>query len=237
MLCGCYAYVTGYIKYKWSCIVFCGTIVLLLMLQSSKLFPIDLLLSILPPNIDNSIGCFKSFIITEDEATYEFNDHEIKVTIPRNTIPAGTTALMILSASLVAPVKFSKKVIPVSAIVWLHMSVKPSNPIMLQMPHYVSMRKSQLCRLNFALWECSSRDDEEKTMRVIEGGIFKELYGTIEIEPLCYYCIQCEEISKDDVPENEYWLAIMQEIKPDRQGNSWKIHFCIIPKLPTCVKV
>lgn len=144
---------------------------------------------------------------------------------------------MLIAASLFPPVKFLNNATPVSAIVWLHMDPKPNKLITLQMPHFLNItNETQTKYLNFAMSNCS---DNTMTMNVIEGGKFptNESYGTIEIEPLCYYCIQQVHFQCNDVPENEYQIVIMKEKQSNASKNSWKIDYCVTPNLPTCTKV
>ena len=199
--------------------------------------PTDLSSDIFPLNIDSTVGCIKSFTVTEKEETFCFDDHKIYVTVPSEAIPTGTNANMVLSASLSAPVNFLNNTTPVSAIVWLHMDPKPTKLITLQIPHFLNItNETQSKCLSFAMSNCN---DSTMTMNAIEGGKFStnKSYGTIEIKPLCYYCIQCENVKADDVPDNEYQIVVMKEKQSNASENSWKVDFCVTPKLPTCVKV
>ena len=201
-------------------------------------FPTDLSSDIFPLDIDSTVGSIKLFTVTEKEETFCLGDHEIYVTVPSEAIPTGMNANMLLSASLFPPVNFLNNATPVSAIVWLHMDPKPNKLITLKMPHFLNITDdTQSKYLNFAMSNCN--DDNTMTMNVIEGGKFpkEESYGTIKIEPSCYYCIQCEKVKRKNVPDNEYQIVVMKEKQLNASENSWKIDFCVVPKLPTCVKV
>ena len=196
-------------------------------------FAIDLPSNIFPLDIDSTIGWIKSFTVTEKEETFCFDDHEIYVTVPSEAIPTGRKANMLLTASLIAPVNFLSNATPVSAIVWLHMDIKPKKHIRLQMPHFLNITsETQSKYLNFAVSNCTM------TMNVIEGGKFpiNKSYGIIEIEPSCYYCIQ-EGVGCDDIPDNEYKIIVMKEKQSIASANLWKIDFCVLPNLPTCIQV
>ena len=147
---------------------------------------------------------------------------------------------MKFAATTIAPVKFSVDVIPVSAIIWLCMNVKLQKPIRLQMQHFVNVKNEDDSRtLQFAKAYVHFNDDKNfATMKAIKGGTFPigELYGMIDIDHFCYYCIEAN-IKVRNIPENLYRIIAMKEALPNIASNLWNIHICVIPLLPTCLKV
>ena len=183
------------------------------------------------------IGNAKPVIVTEKGEKFCFDEHNISVTVPSEAIPTGERAKMLLTATLNAPVKFSSNAIPVSAVVWLHMDKKLDKPIKLQVPHYVEIKtKDQSRALQFVMSKChKGYNNEILPMEVVEGGEFpiNESYGEIEIEHLCYICIE-RKISRTIIPDNKYRIVFMRE-KPSE--NLWKVDICILPYLATCLTV
>ena len=146
---------------------------------------------------------------------------------------------MKFAATLNPAVKLLTNGVPVSATIWLCMNVVLQKPIKLQIPHYVNVKSKadfknlQFVKSNFHL----SNKKTITTAQVIKGGEFPihESYGMIEINHFCYYCI--ELIQEDDIPDNLYQAVTMKELQPDIERNLWMVHVCIIPSLPTCLKV
>ena len=167
-------------------------------------------------------------------------EHGVTVTVPSGAVPSGKRAEMKFAAAIIAPVKFPDNVLPVSAIVWLCMDVKLQKPIQLQMPHFVNVESKDCAKiLHFAKAVIHLNDEKSiATMKVINGGDFPtgESYGMIEIDHFCYYCIT-ENILAINIPENLYQIVSVKELQPNLATNLWIIFICIIPSLPTCLKV
>ena len=164
-------------------------------------------------------------------------EHGVTVTVPSGAVPSGIVAEMKFAAATIVPVKFFDNVLPVSAIIWLCMNVKLQKPIQLQMPHFVNIRTENHSRtLQFTKAD-SHFNNNVPTMKVIKGGTFPigGSYGTIEIDHFCYYCIAT--VKAKNIPENLYRIIAMKEAQPNVASNLWNIHICIIPLLPTCLKV
>ena len=205
-------------------------------------FATDFPSSLFPPpwNISDMIGQVKPVIVTEEKKTFYFSDHDIYVTVPSEAIPTGKRSQMLLTATLNAPVEFANNTVPVSALVWLHMDIKPKKPIKLQMPHYVDIKsQDQSSDLQFAMSKCSVGDAGNKEillpMEAVKGGDFpiNNSHGTIDIDPLCYICIQ-QNISVTEIPDNTYRIVFIRE---KLTVNLWKVNIIILARLGTCLQV
>ena len=151
---------------------------------------------------------------------------------------------MLLSCSLVVPVKFSSNVKVVSPMVWLCMDVELQKHISLCIPHCVNIETDeQLKHLKFQKSEnyhigCT---ETVKTMKVIEGGIFykDKSKGQMNINHFCYYCITVDNLQCGDIPKDIYKLVTIKEIQPTLQKGClvWNLHVSIICALETCYKV
>ena len=193
-----------------------------------------------PPDTDSIIGCIESCTFDENGGEFYSHEHGVTITVPSGAIPAGVVSEMKFAATLTTPVKLPTDAVPVSAMIWLCMNVTLLKPILLQIPHYVNIASEAHSKnLQFVKTSCYSRNNKAmSTMEVIEGGNFPvgESYGNIEISHFCYYCIT-QDIKASDIPKNRYKAVTMKEKQPDFKRNLWLIDICIIPSLPTCLKV
>ena len=166
---------------------------------------------------------------------YSFN-HEVTVTIPRDAIPPGQQVELKFAATFCAPVKFVPNVVPVSAIVWLCMDVKLKKPVRLCLPHFVCVRnKSHVNSLYFA--KMAHASTSEGYMNVIDIGEFSvgESFGLLDVNDSSYYCIVNSATAAEDVPENQYKIITMKQ--KTTVMDHWNCDVCILPAIPTCIKV
>ena len=193
-----------------------------------------------PPETDCIIGWVESATFEGKGGSYHSHEHGVTVTVPSGAIPVGVKAEMKLAATLTAAVQQPDNTKPVSAMVWLCMDVTPQKPIILQIPHYVKI-KSEAHAKNLRFVKATfltSNNKTIKTMEAIEGGNFPvgETYGVIAISHFCYYCIEFYE-AKGDIPHYSYRVVTMKEQQPNLAKKLWLIDVCVIPSLPTCLKV
>ena len=194
-----------------------------------------------PPSYSTNliIGGIKVISVDEEGGNFYISEHGVTVTVPKMAISAGMVAKMKFAATLVAPVQFSDNTVPLSPIIWLCMNAKLHKPIQIQLPHYVNIKSSDHSKtLQFAKATVHSMENNAiGSMEIIEGGYFPvgKSYGIIEIDHFCYYCIL--SVQSVDIPDNLYQVVTMKEIQPNISQNLWIIHVCIIPSLPTCLKV
>ena len=196
----------------------------------------DLFLDNNPPS-NNDLVSDDINVVSFDEngGTFCAAEHGVTVTVPSGAVPSGIVAEMKFAAATIVPVKFFNDVLPVSAIIWLCMNVKLQKPIQLQMPHFVNIKTENQAR---SLQFTKSDSHNVPTMKVIKGGTFPigESYGTIEIDHFCYYCITTS-VKVENIPQNLYRIIAIKEAQPNVASNLWNIHICVIPLLPTCLKV
>ena len=103
------------------------------------------------------------------------------------------------------------------------------------MPHFVNIKTENQAR---SLKFTKADSHNVPTMKVIKGGTFPigESYGTIEIDHFCFYSI-VTSVKVETIPENLYQIIAVKEAQPNIASNLWNIHICVIPLLPTCLKV
>ena len=166
---------------------------------------------------------------------HSFN-HEVTVTIPDGAVPPGEEAELKFAATFCAPLKFAPKTVPISVIVWLHVNVKLLKPITLCLPHFARVEnRSHVNSLYFA--KMTDASTSEGYMNVIDSGEFNtgEAFGLLDVDDSSYYCIVHSATVKGDVPENRYMIVVMKQKVPD-EGH-WDCDVCILPAIPTCLKV
>ena len=162
--------------------------------------------------------------------------HGVTVVVPTGAIPIGVLAELKFAATLVAPVKVSDRV-PVSPIIWLCMDVMLQKPIQIRIPHCVNTENDfHFNSLKFAKGIHLENGIKGTTMNLLSGARFSigESYGSIEVTHFCYYCIV-----KDSLPPttiiSKYGVVAMTQKQPS--NDCWKCDICILPFLPTCIKV
>ena len=186
------------------------------------------------PDIDDLIENIETVFFDEIGGIFCSDKHGVIVTVPHGAIKTGMNAELNFKATILAPVKCSKNMLPVSAIIWLCMNVTLQKPVQIQIPHCVNVKsQAQVNNLQFAKVLHSQSD---KNMMVVDGGRFAigESYGSIEVDHFCYYCV-VNNIYDGNIPEYKYQAILFQSIQ--LHNNIWKLDICIMAALPTCEQV
>ena len=186
------------------------------------------------PDTHDLIGNIESVFFDKNGGTFCSDKHGVTVTIPHGTLKDGIKAELKFGATLLAPVKFAKNMLPVSAVIWLCMNVTLQKPVQIQIPHCVNIKsEAQANNLQFAKALHSQND---KNMMIMDGGRFVigESYGSIEIDHFCYYCV-VNNYYDGNIPDYKYQAILFQSVQ--LQNNIWKLDICIMAALPTCEQV
>ena len=141
---------------------------------------------------------------------------------------------MKFGATFLAPVKFSKNTLPVSAVFWLCMNVTLQKPVKIKIPHYINIKsKTQADNLRFA--KVFHLISDESMMEVMQGGEFPvgKSFGSIEVEHLCYVCV----VNNYYVNKTDYKYKAVLFQKKQMHNYVWKLDICIMAALPTCEQV
>ena len=184
------------------------------------------------PPVDMGMSIIESDSFDERGGVFHSYQHGVTIVFPKGAISEGVIAELRFAASIVAPVKFPKGKIPVSAVYWLCMSVQLQKPVKLQVPHMVHIEtESHAKNLNFVKF-C-----QNLTMNTIDGGRFNinGPYGYIEIEHFCYYCIIEDKVKCADIFPYNYEVAAMKQKQP--KDNIWQADICLVPNIGTCKQV
>ncbi|XP_065920649.1 uncharacterized protein [Dysidea avara] len=169
-------------------------------------------------------------IFDERGGVFHSHNHGVTVVVPSGAIPRGTIAELKFAAMLIAPLKFSRENIPVSAMYWLCMSVKLQKPVLLFIPHIVQIDS-----------EADAKDlsvvkfhHGQESMEMIGGGRFnvKRSYGYIEVSHFCYFCIVEAKLDASKIPHNKYGVVSVKQKQPSHC--IWKVDICVLPYLRTC---
>ena len=192
-----------------------------------------------PVDTENLIGDIEVGLFDERGGVFHSNKHGVTVLLPAGAIPSGVLAELKFAATLVAPVKLLHNKIPVSAIYWLCMDIVLQKPIQVRLPHLCNIQNNAQTRTLHFLKSSHSPVGviEESMSNIIEGGKFPvgESYGSIEVDHFCYYCIVEDKLERDEIPCNRYIVIAMSQQQPT--NCLWSVDICILPLLPTCVKV
>ena len=181
------------------------------------------------------IGDIEVGLFDERGGVFHSYKHGVTVVVPTGAIPSGVLAELKFAATLVSNVKFINKS-PVSAIYWLCMDVELQKSIELRLPHFVDISDTTH-NLQFVKSTHSPVDIIEGSMFTIDGGRFSvgELYGSIEIDHFCYYCIAVDKLDRTKIPNNKYSVVAITQRQPEK--SEWTAHICILPLLRTCKEV
>ena len=186
------------------------------------------------PDTDDFIGNIETVFFDESGGIFCSDKHGVIVMVPHGAINTGMNVQLKFGATLFAPVKFAKDMLPVSAVIWLCMNVTLQKPVQIQIPHCVNIKsQAQANNLQFAK-ALHSQSDE--IMMVMDGGRFAigESYGSIEVDHFCYYCVVNNNYD-GNIPEYKYRGILFQSIQ--LHNNVWKLEVCIMAALPTCEQV
>lgn len=187
-----------------------------------------------PTSTEDLIGQIEVSVFDERGGVFHSYNHGATIIVPKGAISAGKLAELKFAATMVAPVKFLHKKIPVSAIFWICMDVSLKKPIQLRLPH---ASNNFTGNLQFAKGSHSSLDKGQYTMEILQGGDFStgNHIGSIKIKHFCYYCIVDDNLDCQEYPHNEYMIGSMKQRDP--KDNIWMVCICILPSLATCIKV
>ena len=193
-----------------------------------------------PVDTEYLVGDIEAEMFDERGGVFHSSKHGVTVIVPAKAIPSGVLAELKFAATLISPVPFHNKKIPVSAIFWLCMDSKVvlQNPIQLRLPMMRLGNKTDA--LQFAKSAHSTQHDViGDLMEGLEGGKFVdgESYGSIEIDHFCYYCIMYNNLDRSRIPINSYLLIAMKQRQPSSKDNSWTIDICLVTNLRTCIQV
>ena len=186
------------------------------------------------PDTDDLIGNIETVFFNESGGTFCSDKHGVIVTVPHGAIKTGINVKLKFGATLLAPVKFAKNMLPVSAVIWLCMNVTLQTPVQIQIPHCVNIKsQAEANNLQFAK---ASHSQSDKNMMVMDGGRFAigESYGSIEVDHFCYYCVVNNNYD-GNILEYKYQAILFQSRQ--LHNNIWKLEVCIMAALPTCEKV
>ena len=187
-----------------------------------------------PPDTNDMIGNIESAFFDDSGGVFCSDKHGVTVMIPDGAIQSGVKAELKFGATLLAPVKFTKDVLPVSAIIWLCMGVKLQKPVQIQIPHYVNIKcKTQANNLRFAKVMHSKCD--ESMMKLMDGGKFAVggSCGSIEVDHFCYFCIVNNYYNAST--DYKYQAVVFQNRQLHKDVFNFDI--CIMAALPTCIQV
>ena len=189
-----------------------------------------------PMSTEDLIGQIEDSVFDERGGVFHSYNHGATIIVPEGAIPTGKLAELKFAATMVAPVKFPHNKIPVSAIFWICMNVSLEKHIQLRLPHASSNFTGNL---QFAKGSHSSLDKGQYTMEIIQGGDFSTAnhIGSIKIKHFCYYCIVDDNLNHQEYPHNQYMIGCMKQRVINPRDNIWMVCICILPSLPTCMKV
>ena len=189
-----------------------------------------------PHYTHNWIDDIESAFFNENKGSFYFEKHGVTVIFPDGGIESGVQAELTCGASIFAPVKFPKNLLPVSSIIRLYTNVTLQKPVQIQLQHYLNIKsKAQLNNLHFAKAVHSQNDIS--MMEVISGGKFAvgESHGSIEVDHFCYLSVVYEHYG-DNVPDSYKYQAILFQNNKLRE-DTWKFDICVLPALSVFVKV
>ena len=72
-----------------------------------------------PPDTHDLIGNIESAFFDYNGGEFYSDEHGVKVIVPHGAIKHGMKVELKFGATLLAPVKFAKYMLPVSAMIWL----------------------------------------------------------------------------------------------------------------------
>ena len=195
-----------------------------------------------PVDTEYLVGNVEAEMFDERGGIFHSYKHEVTVIVPTGAVPSRILAELKFAATLISPVPFQSNKTPVSAIFWLCMDSKVvlQKPIQLLLPMMRLGNKTESDALQFAksshLTQLNVIGD---LMEGLRDGIFVdgELYGSIEVDHFCYYCIIYNNLDRRNIPFNDYLLIAMKQSQPSSKDNSWTIDICLVTNLRTCVEV
>ena len=185
-----------------------------------------------PLDTHNWTGDIETIFFDENKGEFFSVKHGVTVIVPSGAIKSGIKAEMKFGATLLAPVKFPKNTIPVSAVIWLCMNTTLEKSIEIQIPHFINIKTdAQAKKLQFAKAVHSSSG--KNILEIIDGGKFVvgKSHGSIEVDHFCYYCV-VYNFYDGSIPDYKYQAALFQN--KYLHSSIWKLHICIAPALPTC---
>ena len=183
-----------------------------------------------PHDTHNWIDGIESVFFNENKGSFYFEKHGVTVIFPDGGIESGIQAELTCGASIFAPVKFPKNLLPVSSIIRLSTNVTLQKPVQIQLPHYLNIKsKAQLNNLHFAKAVHSQSDIS--MMEVISGGKFAvgESHGSIEVDHFCYLSVVYKHYGRN-IPDYKYQAISFQ--KRCLHKHIWKFDICVLPALP-----
>ena len=195
---------------------------------------LEVVLASSPPDEHNWIGNIESVLLDTNGGVFYSRKHGVTVTFPEGAIESGIKAELKFGATLLAPVKFSKNALPVSAVFWLCMNVTLQKPVQIQIPHYINIKsKTQADNLQFA--KVFHFISDESMMEVVRGGKFAvgKSFGSIEVDHFCYVCV----VNKYYLNNDDYKYQAILFQKRQIHDCVWKLDICIMAALPTCEQV
>lgn len=183
------------------------------------------------------IGDYETIIFNDHGGLHKSFNHKVTIIIPPRAVPQGVQGTLVFSATFFAPVEFTPRMIPVSAIVRVEVDVELLKPIKLCMPHFAHVEnQSHMNNLFFAKLT-HSLVPTKGYMDIIDGGDFKigKEIGLLNFNDSSYYCIVNSTAVTKDIPKIRYRITIIKY--RSAVGDYWNYDVCILPALPTCKKV
>ncbi len=164
---------------------------------------------------------------------YRNEDHDIELSVPEFSIPAGKRITVKIAVSLFSPLQLQQGLRPVSPTVKFCVVDDPdfkfAKPVKILLPHFLSTTSSSLNDLQFVKAAHSGGAFEEcNGEATFKAG---SMYGTLLTHHFCHFCIAS---SVSSLSKSNFRLV---RVTPKNPSGTWKAQYCVTYFLQTCLKV